>query len=170
MPSFVRFVAGFFLVFPGAAMWFFGAILLLSYSAAIPALIFNGTPPDALIIQVSFMGVAIALIAFGHSMIAAFDLLTSGRRYQLPGKHILPCIGMELLLQILGVTSFGISISALLTFWDLGTISPWAPTLLFLAGFAGCVVAIWIHRYSLGLRARWKAAHVSTQSVELPAE
>ena len=106
MPSFVRFIAGVFLVFPGIAMWLPGAFLLLGYSSTIPGAILRGHQhPDDLVLFLYFAGISIVLIVFGYSMIASFDLLTTKRRYDLPGKHVLPCIGMELAVQILGQTS-----------------------------------------------------------------
>jgi hypothetical protein len=171
MPSFVRFIAGTFLVLPGIAMWLAGTALLLCYSTTLPRTILHTADGRYnLLVYLIFAGLSVALMAFGHAMIAAFDLLTAKRRYDIPGKKVLHCIGMELLVQILAVIGFAVAVSSLLVFWDLQKTSPWSAALLFLAGFGGCAAAILLHKRNLVLRQRWKAAHAASLPVGLPEE
>ena len=171
MPAFVRFLAGAFLVFPGAAMWLSGIAILLGYSSALPRMILHTADRrDSLAVYIVFAGVAVILMVFGYAMVASFDLLTAKRRYDFPGKHVLSCIGIELLAQVLVVIGFAVAASALLVFWDLDGARPLSAAFLFLAGFAGCTVAIWLYKQTLLLRERWKAAHAASLPLEMPAE
>lgn len=170
MPSFVRFIAGFFLVLPGVAMWLAGIAMLLGYSCTLPTMIlYSADRRDHLIVYLVAAGISILLMAFGYGMIASFDLLTTRRRYDFPGKHALACVGIELLTQILAVLGFAVAASSLLLFWNLKGASPLSAAGIFLAGFSGCTAAIWLYKQTLLLRERWKAAHTASLPEHVPA-
>lgn len=163
MPAFVQFLAGIFLVLPGAAMWIVGLLALFGHTFTAPGMILHGPGGDLPgIAHVYLSGISILLLIFGYAMIASFDLLTTKRRYNIPAKNVVPCIGMELLVQILGVACFAVTVSSLLAFWNLAGGPPWLAALLFLAGFAGCTAAIWIHKGNLARRERWRIEHAAS--------
>lgn len=163
MPAFVQFLAGILLVLPGGAMWSLGLLSLFIHSCSIPATILHGSAGRMDVLGFAYVaGFSILILLIGYSMMAAFDLLTTKQRYNIPAKHVVPCMGMELLVQILGVVSFAVTVAALASFWNLNGTSPWLAALVFLAGFSGCTGAIWIHGGNLARRKRWRAAHAAS--------
>ncbi len=152
MPKSVRALIQIFIGVPGALIWAGG--LLCGIGLFIKA--FGGglnriDPAE----MAAIAAMALATLV-GFAMVMSTEIVTSGRRYRIEARRLIPCAGLEFGAQLFAVVAAGTIIAAFMQF------GKGEPVLALLLGFIGLLMvagASWVAVRANALRKRWKAEY-----------